>query len=658
VGAVTVTLGASEQLILNWTAVAGADEYEVFQSTTNIMPGSATQTVSTTNATRSGLTNGTIYYFWVRAKNMNGNGGTNAVVSGIPMSTPGNLTVSAANQQITLNWTAVPGAISYQVFYSTSTTIPSSPSVSDITATNRAITGLTNGTTYYFWVKAVNANGVSGASSVASGKPIGNMGAVTVTLGASGQLILNWTAVAGADEYEVFQSTTNTMPGSTTQTVTTNTVTRSSLTNGTTYYFWVSAKNVNGNGAANTVVSGIPIGTPQAPTLISGFKQLRVSWASVPGASEYEVYYGTTSTPTTLATTITGTTTIITGLTNGTTYYVRIRAKNANGFSNYSGAISEAPGISPGLFHNGEKIGNQNLSSSLSYISSNAVSGDEFLVVLGADESIAPVTLGYSNRTVGITLIGYEQERTINLASNGNIFTVYSGVTLTLDENVTLVGRDNNTGSVIYCNSNSYLVMNNGSKISGNTGNYDSGGVFVYGTFTMNGGTINGNSSNAFGGGVRIDSGTFTMNGGTISGNTASFGGGVNVQSGTFTMNGGTISGNTAGYGGGVSVYRTFTMNGGTISGNTARNYGGGVYFNEGTFIKQGTQSGIIYGNDVVGNDENGIPLRNTASSDANGHAFYMSTTLKRNTTAGMSDQINTFTGQGLSANGNAPFGQ
>jgi len=60
----------------------------------------------------------------------------------------------------------------------------------------------------------------------------------------------------------------------------------------------------------------------------------------------------------------------------------------------------------------------------------------------------------------------------------------------------------------------------------------------------------------------------------------------------------------------------------------------------------------------VVGNDENGIPLRNTASSDANGHAFYMSTTLKRNTTAGMSDQINTFTGQGLSANGNAPFGQ
>jgi len=129
-------------------------------------------------------------------------------------------------------------------------------------------------------------------------------------------------------------------------------------------------------------------------------------------------------------------------------------------------------------------------------------------------------------------------------------------------------------------------------------------------------------------------------------------------------MNGGTISGNTdTGSGGGVMVdgissgNATFTMNGGTISGNTAR-YGGGVSVFDAKFIKQGTQSGIIYGSDAIGNDENGIPLRNTASSDTYGHAVYFSSTTKRNTTAGMSDQINTTTGQGLSANGNAPFGQ
>ena len=693
-GTVTVSAGGSGELVLNWTAVAGADEYEVFQSTSNSMPASAAQTVSSMSATISGLTNGALYYVWVRPKNANGNGGASTSVSGRPIAVPENLAVVSSNQQITLSWSSVTGASSYEVYFNTSYSIPSTPSYTGITQTSRIITGLSNGTTYYFWVKAVNANGISGASSVISGKPIGNMGAVTVTLGASGEIILTWTEVAGANEYDVFQSTTNTMPTSSAQTVTTNTVTRSGLTNGTTYYFWVRAKNTSGN-HTSAFASGTPMATPDAPTLIVGLKQLHVTWASVPGASEYEVYYGTTSTPTTLAGTITETSTIITELNIGTTYYVRIRAKNSNGFSAYSNTVNEILG-SPGLYRNGEKIGNQNLSTSLSYISSNAVSGDEFAIVLGADESIAPTTLDYSNKTVGITLVGYGQERTINLASNGRMFTVNSGVTLTLDENITLVGRSENTDSVINCLGGS-LVINKGSKISGNTAlSSHGGGVYISGgTFTMNGGIISGNTTrntnSVSGGGVCVSSGTFTMNGGTISGNTAVYGGGVYISDGTFTMNEGTISGNTASRdgGGGVYVrgsfnyYGTFTMNGGTISGNTASNddgggvyvrgtsnyygtftmnggtisgntasFGGGVYVSSsGIFIKQGTQSGIIYGNEAS------ATLRNTAGSDSNGHAvYYSSSSLKRSTTANQSDQINTATGQGLSANGNAPF--
>jgi predicted outer membrane repeat protein len=152
-------------------------------------------------------------------------------------------------------------------------------------------------------------------------------------------------------------------------------------------------------------------------------------------------------------------------------------------------------------------------------------------------------------------------------------------------------------------------------------------------------------------------------------------GGGISVSSsGTVNLNGGIISGNTAsiGSGGGICVTMsgaygssgngTVTMNGGIISGNTASGYGGGIYVFDGTFKKLppaggGQNSGIIYGSDAVGNDANGVPLRNTASSDDDGHAFYFSSTQKRNTTANQTDQIDTSTGRGLSANGNAPFG-
>ena len=58
---------------------------------------------------------------------------------------------------------------------------------------------------------------------------------------------------------------------------------------------------------------------------------------------------------------------------------------------------------------------------------------------------------------------------------------------------------------------------------------------------------------------------------------------------------------------------------------------------------------GIIYGNEVGGNDEDGFPLKNTAQSDSGGlgggHAVYytkysISADLRRNTTAYASNNM------------------
>jgi hypothetical protein len=391
------------------------------------------------------------------------------------------------------------------------------------------------------------------------------------------------------------------------------------------------------------------------------------------------VYYGL-DTPTTLAITTAGTTATITELTANTVYYVRLRVKNANGISEYGVTESSVPNDvpTPGLYQRDMKIGDQNLSTSLSWISTNTINGDDYTIVIGADESISPKSLSYSGKTVEITLLGYGSERIINLSANGSIFTVNSGVTLTIDKNITLVGRSANNAPLVDVQIDSTLIMNDGAKITGNTGYV--GGVRVSGgTFIMYGGIISENTATTNeGGGVLISApppgsvgniyfhgGTFIMRGGKISKNknTLGNGGGVTVMTAsTFTMIDGVISGNTSvnGSGGGVHVFNEgkFTMRGGIISGNTSKLYGGGVYDGY-SFIKSpqvgGDQtSGIIYGSEAFGIDMDGIPLGNYS---ANGDAIFRSN-VRRNTTAWQTDHIDTTTGRGLSASGNPPFGQ
>jgi hypothetical protein len=262
------------------------------------------------------------------------------------------------------------------------------------------------------------------------------------------------------------------------------------------------------------------------------------------------------------------------------------------------------------------KIGNQNLGDALDYISNNAVSGDNYYIVLDMNVVLAPKTLNYSNKTVGITLIADSAERIVQLLSYGSLFTIDSNVTLTLENNVTFMGTTSNSASLVIVKSSGVFTMNGG-KICGNTAysfsGFSSGGVYVNGgTFTMNGGEISGNtassSSNSYGGGVTVVDGMFMMNNGIIRGNRANNGSGVFVAgSCTFTMDGGEISGNTASsssnsYGGGVDVYSgLFSMTNGIISGNTAWRGGGVHLWTDGTFTKANT-GGVIYDNNASGN--------------------------------------------------------
>jgi len=172
----TATAG-NAQVGLSWTTAAGATSYNIYQGTTS---GGESSTpiatgVTTNSYTVTGLSNGTAYYFEVAGVNSVGTGTLSNEASATPVGPPAaptGLTATIGNAQAVLNWTAVTGAASYNVYEgATSGGENSTPIATGITAATYTVTGLTNGTEYFFTVAAVNAAGVSGYSNEAAVTP-------------------------------------------------------------------------------------------------------------------------------------------------------------------------------------------------------------------------------------------------------------------------------------------------------------------------------------------------------------------------------------------------------------------------------------------------------------------------------------------------------
>ncbi|GHV60674.1 hypothetical protein AGMMS49587_02790 [Spirochaetia bacterium] len=604
--------------------------------------------------------------------------------------------------EIRVNWNAVSGADSYMVYYGTEAA-GSSQYGGTASSSPFTVTGLQPGTAYYFTVKAGNNAGWSNGSSPVSGTTtaLAVPSGLSVSAQSSGAMTISWNAVSGAASYNIYRSNSSSGPFTGIGAGNTTAYTDMGLTANTTYWYKVSA--VNGTeGAQSAAVSGTTNDTIlAAPTGLSATAQsasgMTISWSVVSGAASYKIYRLNSSSGAFTNIGASNTTSYSdTGLTAGTMYYYAVSAVTGGGTEGARSGTVSGVTLSPpdvDLFV-GSSIsavsGVTNLSGALAWIKINATASTTYTIQLKKDVSFAPYSLDSPavNNKNGVTIVlkGRDTERKITLNANGTLFTVNSGVTFILDDKITLVGRSSNSNSLVRVEGGT-LIIKNGAKISGNTFDYSSspffgagvevvnGGTFtmsggeisgntggwgsVYiandGTFTMNTGRINGNTHHT---GVYV-SGTFTMSGGEISGNGIGVApdgvfmmndgkisdntNGVCVAYGTFIMSGGEISGNNGGwggYGGGVNVYEngTFTMSGGEISGNYARE-GGGVYvwsYMGGTFTKAST-GGIIYGDTntthTTGSNEN------TATS-GNGHAVYIQSSRKRNTTVNAGDAL------------------
>jgi Lytic polysaccharide mono-oxygenase, cellulose-degrading/N-acetylglucosamine binding protein domain 2/Fibronectin type III domain len=96
-------------------------------------------------------------------------------ISNVPPA-PTGVAASAGNAQAVISWNAVSGATGYNVKRSLTSGGPYSNVQTNVTGTTFTNTGLTNGTTYFYVVTAVNASGESPISNQASAIPSATTG--------------------------------------------------------------------------------------------------------------------------------------------------------------------------------------------------------------------------------------------------------------------------------------------------------------------------------------------------------------------------------------------------------------------------------------------------------------------------------------------------
>ncbi|MEW6697476.1 MAG: fibronectin type III domain-containing protein [Bacillota bacterium] len=355
----TVSVGNGEAT-LNWNAVAGAIGYKVYRSN---LPGGPYAQIwggKETGYKSMGLTNGTAYYYVVRAVNASGDSERSNEVIATPVNPPdppAGLAALAGNGQITLTWNPVAKAATYKVFRSEVTGGPYTQIAAGWDDTGFTVTGLTNGKKYYFVVKATNPAGDSTFSNQAGAAP----GALTIpnaptgltAMAGDGLAVLSWNPVAGAAGYKVYQSSGGPYVQISAGEIRTS-YTAVGLTNGTTYYFVVKAGNASGDSANSneaTATPAVPL-PPKAPTgltAVAGSNQVTLSWNTVAGATGYKVYRAEVpgGPYTQIASGETQTTYTATGLIVGKTYYFVVKAGNASGDSEDSNEAAATPMIQP-----------------------------------------------------------------------------------------------------------------------------------------------------------------------------------------------------------------------------------------------------------------------------------------------------------------------
>ncbi len=340
--------GVSATPMLTWLPVSGAVSYAVYFGTSSSP--ALVATLAGTSYSPGALAPATTYYWKVVATNASGSTTSATWSFTTALSLPGapvnsSITNGAAGVPATpaLTWLPVSGAVSYAVYFGTS---PSPALATTVTGTSYTPGALAPGTTYYWKIVATNASGSTTSPTWSfttalplPGVPV-NSSIANGAVGVAATPTLTWLPASNAASYAVYFGTSSTIGLATTTTGTS--FTPGTLATGTTYYWKIVATNASGSTTSPTWSFQTVIGASAAPAATSPLNGATgvlsgssLAWHASTGATSYDVYFGTTASPSYVAT-VSGTAYTPAQLSAATTYYWKIVAKNAVGPSNSS----------------------------------------------------------------------------------------------------------------------------------------------------------------------------------------------------------------------------------------------------------------------------------------------------------------------------------
>jgi titin len=332
-----------------------------FQAFNPIQPG--TQSGSNFYVIIGGLVSGQTYSIAIKAVNSVGvstasSSQTTTTLSSIPLP-PVIISLSATNNNINIAFTQAinnsPQITNYQYSIDSGQTFISF-NPAQIGPTQLTITsGLTGGSTYYVAIKAINSVGISLSSNIVP---------VTILSVPSAPVITNGTP---NDSFVTVSFTPPTNIGGTpitsykysyngyvgpfiTSPTLTSPITIPGLTNGTTYQIAITAINAVGTSPPSNIISLTPIQqatVPSSPVITgssvgSGTVTILFTQGN-DGGSVITNYYYSTGGSYIVVSSFTSSSAIINGLTNGTTYTIRLIATNSVGSSTASNSITVTP---------------------------------------------------------------------------------------------------------------------------------------------------------------------------------------------------------------------------------------------------------------------------------------------------------------------------
>ncbi|MES2621394.1 MAG: fibronectin type III domain-containing protein, partial [Bacteroidota bacterium] len=253
-------------------------------------------------------------------------------------------TTAITTTSATLNWTAVPGAVSYNIRYRVLGTATWLTATSTINS--RAISGLTLSTSYEWQVQTVCASTTSAYSASSTFTTpatytCGTATGLTATNITSTSAFLSWSAVGNVTNYNVQYR----IAGTSTWTIagtTINSYTLSGLIAATSYEWRILTVCSGGSytysptAAFNTLSIGA-CGLPASLTTSSITASSAVfSWAAVSGAVSYNIRYRSVGSSTWQNVTSTTNSRTVTGLTASTNYEWQVQAVCSGSASSYT----------------------------------------------------------------------------------------------------------------------------------------------------------------------------------------------------------------------------------------------------------------------------------------------------------------------------------